>query len=304
MERAKHGLAFESFELSKNPVFAVRRDFAPGFRSTLNVHDFPQIWYCCRGQYFHRVGQQVFQCGEGSVVLLPIGTEQQFWTDTGMELMRVDVRYDLLGDGVTYKNTAINLFLPCFFEELGLSFSPQTVLGKQSRLIWEQAISDIALLSYASADCVKKEAFPEKLEEIFSAPEYAVDPKYHKKAARILHNWVGPILRILRYLNIHYAEKITDEMLLQEGNMSRAVMYRYFKRVLRETYAQYLQQLRVRHVQLCLRNTTYSLPDIAELCGFYDTYHMSRVYSKCVGETISKQRIRIEKCRTGRINNT
>ncbi len=303
-ERIKDGLAFESFELCKNPVYAVRREILPGFSSVRNVHDFPQIWYCYRGHYFHQVGDRVYECSEGSVVILPIGAEQKFWTDTGMELMRLDVRYDILNiaDPKAYKNVGINLFLPCFFEDLGLSFSPHKVLSEHSRLIWEQVFSSFAVLNYAPADSATKEQFLSKLEEIFSVPEFAVANSCLKKATRILQSWVCPIMRIVAYLNIHYSEKITNEMLLQEGNMSRAVMYRHFKRVIGRTYAQYLQHLRVRRAHLCLRDTTYSLPDIAELCGFYDSYHMSRVYSKCVGETLSVQRARLERCREERNN--
>ena len=86
MARIKDGLAFESIELCKNPVYAVRKEFAPGFQSPSNMHDFPQIWYCYRGNYFHRVGDCVYECGEGSVIVLPIGTPQKFWSGRSMPL--------------------------------------------------------------------------------------------------------------------------------------------------------------------------------------------------------------------------
>lgn len=300
----KFGFAFESVALCKHPVYAVRREFLPGFQSVYNMHDFPQIWYCYRGEYFHKVGQRVYECKEGSVVILPIGMEQEFWTDTGMELMRLDIRYDLLNQAEpkVYKHSAINLFLPHFFEDIGLSFSPHKVLGEESRYIWEQVFSWFAVMNYVPSDSATKEQFLSKLEEIFSVPEYETPAKCWNKAMRIAQNWVCPILRIVVYLNNHYPEKITDEMLLQEGNMSRAVMYRCFKRVINKTYSQYLQNLRVRRAHLCLRDTTYSLADIAELCGFYDVYHMSRVYSRCTGATLSVQRVRLERCREERNN--
>ena len=301
-KHVRYRFAFESSQLCKHPVYAVRREFLPGFRGAFNMHDFPQIWYCYRGHYFHKVGQQVYECNEGSVIILPIGTQQSFWTDTGMELMRLDIQYDLLdqAESKLCRNAAINLFLPYFFEDLGLSFSAHGVLDEASRSVWEQVFSWFALMNYAPSDSVAKEQFWEKLEQMFSVPEYAISLRCTKKATRILRNWVCPILRIVVYLNKHYPEKITDEILIQEGNMSRAVMYRAFKRVINTTYSQYLQHLRVRHVHLCLRDTTYSLTDIAELCGFYDAYHMSRVYLKCYGDTPSRQRIRIERCRKQR----
>ncbi len=303
-EQLKCGLAFETLEFCKHAVLAVRREFSPGFESTYNLHDFPQVWYCYRGHYFHKVDECVYECNEGSVIVLPVGVSQRFWTDTGMELMRLDIRYDLLEHLPLkeYIDSAANLFLPRFFKDLDLPFSPHKTLGAQSRLVWEQVFSWFALMKYAPANSATKEQFLEKLEQMFSVPEYKIPEKCEKRAMRIVQNWICPILRMMIYMNDHFSEKITDERLLQEGNMSRAVMYRVFKRVTNQTYAQYLQNLRVRHVHLCLRETTYSLADIAELCGFYDTYHMSRVYSKCYGETISKQRIRMKRCRKEREN--
>ena len=295
--------AFEILDRRLYPVYAEKGEHPAGFASVPHRHDFIQVWYCYKGQYHHRVEDTVYDCREGSVILLPIGTAHEFWGETDTQLLRMDIRLDLLDMDAPgqYPNAAINLFLPQFFDELKLHFDCYTVLGPNSRQIWEQMFSWFAMLNYAPPGTATLEEVRRGVEKLFSVPEYAVADKVTEKAVRMVHTRVSPIIRILNYLNKHYPEKITDEILQKEGNVSRAVMYRYFKRIMGITYANFLQLLRARHAHICLRETIYSLTDIAELCGFYDMYHMSRVYAKCTGVTLSKQRMKMEACRKERL---
>ena len=293
------GFAFENLNNRPYSVLADRREHLPGFISSYHRHDFFQIWYCHRGNYFHKVEDKVYKCKEGSVVLLPLGTAHHFWNEEIGELIRLDIRTDILdvANLDRYRQTSLNLFLPDFFEELNLPFTYYRELSPQSKQILEELFSWFAMLNYAPPGAVAEETVREKVEQLFSLPEFTLSCKKWDKAVRLLQTRVDPILRIVNYLNAHYPEKITDEVLLQEANISRAVMYRYFHRIMKTTYSGFLQTLRGRRAHVYLRETEYSLSDIAELCGFYDIYHMSRVYSKHTGVTLSKQRIRMEICR-------
>ena len=291
--------AFETLEMRPYAVYVDRKVHQCDSKSTCHKHDFVQVWYCHKGSYFHQVEDQVYECTAGSVILLPVGTAHKFWVEKEVDLMRLDIRMDLLDmeNPGQYRNSTVNLFLTDFFDELKLSFSYYKVLSKDSQLIWEQIFCWFAMLSFAPGNEVSTETIRQKTEELFSVEEYAAGNVCWEKAQRLVQTRICPIIRIVNYLNKHYPEKITDEVLLQEGNISRAVMYRYFKRVMKDTYASFLQYLRSRHAHVCMRETLYTLSDIAELCGFYDVYHMSRVYAKCTGATLSKQRINIERCR-------
>ena len=301
-DRIGYSFAFETLEMRPYPVYADRRAHQNSSESVWHKHDFVQIWYCHSGSYFHQIEDRVYECDAGSVVLLPVGTAHKFWVKNEADLMRLDIRMDLLDaeNPGLYKNSTVNLFLPEFFDKLKLSFSYYKNLSKDSQLVWEQLFSWFAMLNFAPGNGVTAETIRQKMEELFSIEEYAIGDGCWEKALRLVQTRVCPIFRIVNYLNKHYSQKITDEVLLQEGNISRAVMYRYFKRIMKDTYASFLQFLRTRHAHVCMRQTIYSLTDIAELCGFYDVYHMSRVYSRCYGVTLSKQRNKIERCRKER----
>ena len=304
-EIVKYVLAFEILEKHPYAVRADRTVHQGPDSSSWHKHDFVQVWYCHQGSYTHQVGDQTYECASGSVVVIPVGTPHQFWVADSADLMRLSIHIDLLDHNAAanYINATINLFLPDFFQELKLDQDCYWALCPESQAIWEQIFSWFAMLSYLPGDPVPADTIRQKMEQLFSVPEFAVSERVKEKALRLVQTRIIPIFRIVAYLNGHYTEKLTDEILQQEGNLSRAVMYRHFKHIMKDTYVSFLQHLRARHAHVCMRETIYSLSDIAELCGFYDVYYMSRVYSKCSGTTISKQRLRMEQCRKERQEN-
>lgn len=291
--------AFDVFSRCQRPVGIIRRVFPGGYQSLCHCHDFPQLWYCHSGQYYHRVGETTYCCTAGSLVIIPIGVDHKFWCDDDVDMIFLNVCYDLLTDVASeqYKNLRINLFLPTYFEKLGLSFNPYTVLGTQSRKTAEQILSWLVLQEHTMHGAKKPEQMLRKLEELFSLPEYIVPKAACKKAINLIENRLNPILHILDFLNTHYSANITDEALLQQGNLSRAAMYRHFKQIVNRTYYQYLQNLRAKHAHCLLRDSVYTNSKIADLCGFGSTYHMTQTYTRYLGREIKKQRLYFERRR-------
>ncbi len=293
----KMDFAFEKFKYSKRPIWIARMAFPAGFKSSCHKHDSPQLWYCYSGEYQHRVDGQVYHCKEGSMVVTPIGAEHQFWLEQDAELINLNFHYSIL-DGVKadeYLQFRTNIFLPVYFEKLGLSFEPYKELSPQSRQVMEQAFSWLFLLDHSPHNLATEDQVLEKLEKMFSIPEFAIPKTAYKKAISITQSRLNPIMNILDYLNTHYPEKITDEHLLQTANLSRAVMYRHFKEIMNETYSRYLQHLRARHAHCLFRDAICTNAQIAELCGFYSTYHMAQTYERFFGINLNESRLHLER---------
>lgn len=292
MKTLSIGFAFERFAKTKYPVFADYREYDGAHVSTYHSHDFVQIWYCYDNYYFHRIGQTVHRCEKGSVVVVPAGTEHNVWFDEPAKVLNLNVSYDILlkRSPQNYKNAAVQMFLGDFFPEVDPAFTYYRMLSPQSQATVEKVFSWFVLLGYEPHCATNDVRIWENLEEIFSLPEFSLPEHLLEKALHTVQSRVRPIFQILSYLNDHYSEKITDEQLLQVGNISRAVMYRYFKRVTGETYSQYLQKLRVRRAHLYMKNTTYHITQIAQICGFYDVCHMTHAYTKYMGHSPKVQR--------------
>lgn len=297
--RDRLAFAFDAFTRCQRPVGITRGVYPGGYKSLNHRHDFPQIWYCHCGSYKHRVDGVEYDCSEGSVVVVPIGADHQFWCEQEVDVIFLNISYDLLNDipAQQYKNLRINLFLPAYFEKLELTFSPYRMLCPQSRALAEETFSWLFLQEHTPHGAKNVEQTLSVLETFFSVPEYEISKTTYKKAIDVIENHLNPILKIFDFLNTHYPAKITDEALLKHANLSRAVMYRHFKHIMKCTYYQYLQNLRAKHAHCLLRDTVYSNAKIAALCGFCSTYHMIQNYSRYLGSEIKNQRLHFERLR-------
>lgn len=298
-ERITVNFAFYKFKASRYAAYA-KQSLYEKDRNDGHIHDFAQVWYCCYGKYTHRVGDQTFECTEGSVVIVPSGMYHEISVKAGeAETIELNVSYTLFLETQPDQliNTIASVCLPVFSQELGYTIPLHVILSPQSRKLAEEYLSWLSVLRYTPRELVRKEEIYEKLEALFSLPEFALPEKYREKILHIAQTRLFPVLQILSYLNIHYPEKIQEEKLLQACGISRRGMYRYFKPVAGLSYSQYLQQLRVAHALTHLRQSRYALSHIADLCGFCDVSYMSRVFQRCIGESPKRTHEIMNKCK-------
>lgn len=283
------GFLFYKFQSLKYPVYAYSRVYEGGFVSNNHCHDFPQMWYCRSGKHSHQVGDQIFECTKGSVVIVPSGVYHSFWTepDQSSEIVALHLSYEavLSASFQECPNTISNLFLPPFQKELGWDLPLHRTIGTASQAVMEDCLSWLFMLSFALDGMIAQSQIYKKLEQMMSIPEFAVPESFRKKAQDLVQTRISPIFRVISYLNIHYADKIVEDALLKNCGISRAGLYRYFKRIIGHTYSQYLQQLRVRRAYFYIKYTSYSLTYISDICGFFDIHHMSRLFTKYIGES-------------------
>lgn len=297
--------AFDVFSRCQRPVGIMRTVYSGGYMSVNHRHDFPQIWYCHSGRYQHRIDEVTYDCPEGSLVIIPIGADHQFWCEEDVDIIFLNIDYELFKgiDPNRFMNLRINLFLSPYFEKLGLTFTPFRILGNGSRKIAEQIFSWLFLQEHTFRSANSTELAISKLEELFSLPELKIPKASCKKSISVIEKWLEPILTILDFLNANYSANITDEALLQQVDLSRAAMYRHFKHIVKYTYYQYLQMLRTKHAHCLLRDTVYSNSKIAALCGFGSTYHMTQSYTRFLGKEIKAQRLHFERKRQNQQDN-
>lgn len=288
-----NGFAFIRFGAWKYPTAVVRRVFPSGYLQDMHFHDFPQVWYCQDGFYRHQIGHNVYDCGKGSLVVVPAGVFHGFKIpeDQEADIFCIETMYSLFMSTPQdrYVNAAANLLLPCFSKELGYTFPECYYLGPDSQLLAGDYLSELSLLDYRSSGTAMDIVY-DRLEDFFSLPEVAVPEKYQRKAIRLIQHKARPILRAIDYMNNNYSQKIVAEDLLRVATLCHTDFYKYFRRFLRLTFSTYHQQLRIARVRLLIGNTTYSFTKIAELCGFSDAAHMSKCYKKETGTLMRNTR--------------
>lgn len=299
-----NGFAFLRFGAWQYPTAVIRKTFPAGYLQYMHFHDFPQVWYCHEGRYLHQIGQNVYECTGGTLIVVPAGVWHGFVVpeDSEADIFCIEVKYSLFMDVPVekYLNAAANLFLPCFAKELDHTFPEVVWLSPQSAEQAAAVLSDLSLLDYGSANA-DMGMIHDRLEALFSLPEMEIPQKRRRKALRLAEQKTQPIVRTMAYLNENYSHKIVAEDLLWVAALCHTDFYKCFKRFTGLTFSDYLLQLRIARVDILLRSTTYSFSKIAELCGFGDAAHMSKCYKKHKGVLLKDARSREKRSREKQI---
>lgn len=103
------------------------------------------------------------------------------------------------------------------------------------------------------------------------------------------------ILKAAEYIQNNYAEKITLTKLCREANMSKTSFLQHFKNNYNCTPSEYLNDYRINQSKIMLRETDKNVATIAQNCGFFDSSHFIRCFSKKVSVSPAKYRENILK---------
>lgn len=108
--------------------------------------------------------------------------------------------------------------------------------------------------------------------------------KYYSFTDRSKNNYqVRRVLQALEFINDHYAEKITLERVAQHVNFNPEYFNRLFKKIIHNTFINYLNHKRLENAQRFMNGTNLTLAEISYRVGFNDPYYFSKVFRKLFG---------------------
>lgn len=149
---------------------------------------------------------------------------------------------------------------------------------------------------------------PEKLQQGYDAlrplpPPESVDVLLHPlqrmlelcyvkaaQAGRTAENELGE--KLVYYLQLHHARRITIEELCDQFYCSRSSISHKFKQYTGQTITQYLQTIRVENAKSLLAGTDMSIGTISATIGFENSNYFANVFQKSVGLSPSQYRKR------------
>ena len=88
------------------------------------------------------------------------------------------------------------------------------------------------------------------------------------------------ILKIIDYLNEHYAEKITLSVLAEEFFLSKTALSYSFKKYMDCSLIDFLLSIRITKAKEFLLNSKKSVEEIAELCGFSSANYFGLIFKQ------------------------
>ncbi|WP_459954026.1 helix-turn-helix domain-containing protein [Paenibacillus pini] len=85
---------------------------------------------------------------------------------------------------------------------------------------------------------------------------------------------------IFEYIDEHYSEELSVELLANLAGLSRFHFSRLFKELTARTVTEYINTLRINKSEYLLRNSRLNISEIALSTGFKDIYYFSRAFKK------------------------
>lgn len=89
----------------------------------------------------------------------------------------------------------------------------------------------------------------------------------------------------VRYIEEHYAYPITVEDVAQFAGVCRSHLYRMFRKVLKKSPKDYLEEYRIRQACQLLGETDLPIAAVAHSVGYEDNLYFSKAFKKCKGQT-------------------
>ncbi|HZG70945.1 MAG TPA: AraC family transcriptional regulator [Chondromyces sp.] len=91
--------------------------------------------------------------------------------------------------------------------------------------------------------------------------------------------------QMLNWIHLHYAEKIMLEDIAKAGQLSRSECCRYFKRMLKQTPLNYVNDYRIQKSLVLLQQSESNVTDVAYQVGFNSTSYFIDKFQKLIGMT-------------------
>lgn len=101
---------------------------------------------------------------------------------------------------------------------------------------------------------------------------------------------ISPMEKIRNYIERNYLLPLTLNDLGNIGSLSNKYISRRFKELYGDTPIRFRDNLRIEAAGRLLKNSNYSIGEIAEKCGFTDIYYFSKIFKKRTGKTPGKYR--------------
>lgn len=105
--------------------------------------------------------------------------------------------------------------------------------------------------------------------------------------------YTDEVIKCIEYIKLHFSENINIEMLYKSIFMGKTTFFKYFKYITNKTPNQYINEIRLTHARNLLFDSSISLTEVAQQCGFSSQAYFNYIFKKFTGISPSQYRKKI-----------
>lgn len=278
--------SFVNFLTHPEPVAIEHVTAQPIDFSVPRYYDYPEIWYCKKGNYLHYTEKGCFECSPGSVVIIPPGMlhSPKIQKNDDVLVEQISLTTDCYAalPVAVHISAITHLFLPNFSDRLGYSVPSFVQLSNESQKQANRLIETPSL---------------QGITQFFKLPEFFLSDDKKAAAIHVAQSILYPLLQAITYMNKNYAMSITMEDMCKLTGLCRSYYHSAFKCFLGISSSVYFVMLKVTRAQFAIAHTNYSLLYISDMCGFASSSYMTKCYKKYKGFLPKLDRARLRKYR-------
>lgn len=113
-------------------------------------------------------------------------------------------------------------------------------------------------------------------------------PPKEKEDSEVINSFLAT--RALRYVRENYDRKLTLDMVAKALYVSPCYLSKILNKNIGKSFTDILNETRCVHAKQLLRNPALRICDVAEMVGFSDVAHFSRVFKKMTGISANEYR--------------
>lgn len=269
-EENKHGTALLPYNIYRTYIPEAFTDFP------IHWHDEIEIISVSYGTAKYVVDFKEYIVREGDILIIPPSSLHYFEQHNDEHFLGLTYIFDKkLIDGGSFDTCSTKYINPIFNNDIYL---PIHIPADTPHTDTLKPILDKILINHDShRDAYElqiKIGFLEFISYFYSVNYYLVNKSYDTSNMRT----TSLIKDVTTYIEEHYSDKITLEMLAEKINISVYYLSHIFKQYTNQTPIEYLNQYRLATAANLLKTTDSSIMDISFECGYNNVSYFNRAF--------------------------
>lgn len=268
---------FHKVPINLQSSFSIRHDIKSNFGKLWHYHPELELHYIIKGKGVRFIGDNIANFNSGEIVLLGenlphtwrCNEEHELNNDLNVEAIVVHFAADCLGKD--FINLPETYLLPKLFEK---AKKGMIIEGKTKTII-----AELLLKSTKATDLDKLIIFLSILKNLSETDEYSEITSAHAFYQSNEHDNIR-LNKICNYTLSNYKKEITLNEIAAISNLSVTSFCRYFKRMTKKTYYDFLIEIRISHACRLLVEDKMPTEVICFECGFNNVSNFYRHFKK------------------------
>lgn len=246
-------------------------------------HDFIELVYTQSGKAIHKIDNTVYNVSHGDLLFINYGQTHSFSSDSNMKYTNILLTPEFLSNELMDSESITALFCHSMFAEFSDApeYSTQCVSFSGNELRKADLLIEMMLDEYKSKKVGYKSALHSCTRLLFTMLLRKLTIIENDKIHNIMPD-------IVNYIDENFSEK------LMLTDIAAKTFYNpvYFSRLLKEycgkSFSAYIKEKRITKAAQLLENTTMSIENVMQSCGYADTKlfyrHFKEIYGTSPGQ--------------------